>query len=121
MAEAKFMWNELMTGDVAGSTSFYSKTAKQCVELGGQVTHGPADIPGVGRIVNMLDPQGVPIAAFTPEAPPPASKKKAKKAGKKKAAAGSKKKAAPAGGKKKKAAAAGGKKKAKAKGKKKKK
>jgi predicted enzyme related to lactoylglutathione lyase len=39
-------------------------TAKRCVELGGKVVHGPADIPTVGRFVVLLDPQGAAITAI---------------------------------------------------------
>jgi predicted enzyme related to lactoylglutathione lyase len=36
-------------------------TARKAVELGGRVVHGPQDIPGVGRMAVIVDPQG---AAF---------------------------------------------------------
>jgi predicted enzyme related to lactoylglutathione lyase len=39
-------------------------TAQRCVELGGKVVHGPADIPTVGRFVVLLDPQGAAITAI---------------------------------------------------------
>ncbi|HET9821831.1 MAG TPA: VOC family protein [Burkholderiaceae bacterium] len=39
-------------------------TARRCVELGGRVVHGPADIPNVGRFVVMVDPQGAVIHAI---------------------------------------------------------
>ena len=29
---------------------------------GGQVTNGPMDVPGGGRIVNCMDPQGAPFS-----------------------------------------------------------
>lgn len=41
------------------------------VELGGQVLHGPADIPTVGRFAVLADPQGAVFAVFTPDNGPP--------------------------------------------------
>lgn len=40
-------------------------------ELGGQILHGPADIPTVGRFAVMADPQGAVFAVFTPANDPP--------------------------------------------------
>ncbi len=45
--------------------------AKKTVELGGQVLHGPADIPTVGRFAILADPQGAVFAVFTPSDGPP--------------------------------------------------
>ena len=46
-------------------------TARKAVELGGRVVHGPADIPSVGRIAVIIDPQGAAINVIT-YAPPAA-------------------------------------------------
>lgn len=40
-------------------------TAKRCTELGGQVVHGPQDIPGVGRFAVILDKQGAALNIIT--------------------------------------------------------
>ena len=40
-------------------------SAKQVEPLGGTVVAGPMDIPGVGRIAVLLDPQGAGLAIFT--------------------------------------------------------
>ncbi len=39
-------------------------TAQRCAELGGQVLHGPVDIPTVGRFVVLQDPQGAVVNAI---------------------------------------------------------
>ena len=36
-------------------------TARRAVELGGKVVHGPQDIPGVGRMAVIIDPQGAAL------------------------------------------------------------
>jgi len=36
-------------------------TARQATGLGGKVVHGPQDIPGVGRMAVIIDPQGAAI------------------------------------------------------------
>jgi len=36
-------------------------TARKAVELGGKVVHGPQDIPGVGRMAVIVDPQGAAL------------------------------------------------------------
>ncbi len=36
-------------------------TARKAVELGGKVVHGPQDIPGVGRMAAIVDPQGAAL------------------------------------------------------------
>ena len=36
-------------------------TARRAIELGGQVVHGPQDIPGVGRMAVIIDPQGAAL------------------------------------------------------------
>jgi predicted enzyme related to lactoylglutathione lyase len=40
--------------------------AAKAVKLGGQVVHGPADIPGIGRFAVMIDPQNAPVAVIKP-------------------------------------------------------
>jgi predicted enzyme related to lactoylglutathione lyase len=40
-------------------------TARQCAELGGTVCAGPMDIPGVGRMAVLQDPQGAVFSAIT--------------------------------------------------------
>ena len=40
-------------------------TAKDCVKLGGKLCMGPHDIPGVGRMVVLQDPQGAFFSAIT--------------------------------------------------------
>jgi predicted enzyme related to lactoylglutathione lyase len=40
-------------------------TARRCVELGGQVMLAPTDIPTVGRMAMLKDPQGALISAIT--------------------------------------------------------
>ena len=41
------------------------ETARQCVGLGGKVLHGPMDIPTVGRMATLQDPQGAVINVIT--------------------------------------------------------
>ena len=43
-------------------------TARQAVALGGKVVHGPQDIPGVGRMAVIIDPQGAAlnVIAYSP-------------------------------------------------------
>jgi uncharacterized protein len=41
------------------------KTAELCVELGGKVLMGPFDIPTVGRMAVLQDPQGAVINVIT--------------------------------------------------------
>jgi predicted enzyme related to lactoylglutathione lyase len=36
-------------------------TARRAVELGGQLVHAPSDIPGVGRMAVIVDPQGAAL------------------------------------------------------------
>ncbi|WP_373046929.1 VOC family protein [Vulgatibacter sp.] len=40
-------------------------SAKRIAELGGTILHGPADIPGGGRIAQCLDPQGAAFAVVS--------------------------------------------------------
>jgi len=40
-------------------------TAKKAAQLGGTVCNGPFDIPGVGRMAVLQDPQGAIISAIT--------------------------------------------------------
>jgi len=40
-------------------------TAKRCTELGGQVLMPPTDIPTVGRMAVLKDPQGAVLSAIT--------------------------------------------------------
>jgi predicted enzyme related to lactoylglutathione lyase len=35
--------------------------ARKAAELGGKVVHGPQDIPGVGRMAVIVDPQGAAL------------------------------------------------------------
>ena len=44
-------------------------TTRKAVELGGKVVHGPQDIPGVGRMAVIVDPQGAALNVIT-YAPP---------------------------------------------------
>jgi predicted enzyme related to lactoylglutathione lyase len=39
-------------------------TARTAVELGGKVVHGPQDIPGVGRMAVIVDPQGAALSVI---------------------------------------------------------
>ncbi|MFH2035337.1 MAG: VOC family protein [Candidatus Zixiibacteriota bacterium] len=39
--------------------------AKKVVKLGGQILHGPMDIPTVGRFMTIADPTGAAIALIT--------------------------------------------------------
>jgi predicted enzyme related to lactoylglutathione lyase len=43
-------------------------TAAKAVELGGKVMAPPFDVPSIGRIAILLDPQGAPIGIFKPQA-----------------------------------------------------
>jgi predicted enzyme related to lactoylglutathione lyase len=45
-------------------------TARKATALGGKVVHGPLDIPGVGRMAVIVDPQGaaINVIAYTPPA-----------------------------------------------------
>jgi predicted enzyme related to lactoylglutathione lyase len=47
-------------------------TARRCVELGGKVLNGPMDVPTVGRMVLLQDPQGAVLSAIA-YTPPSAS------------------------------------------------
>jgi predicted enzyme related to lactoylglutathione lyase len=40
-------------------------TARKAVELGGKVVHCPQDIPGVGRMAVIVDPQGAALNVIT--------------------------------------------------------
>lgn len=53
------MWGSYVTVDDI------DKTVKQCVKLGGKVLMGPMDIPTVGRMAVLQDPQGAMINAIT--------------------------------------------------------
>ena len=49
-------------------------TVARARELGGNVIWGPMDIPEVGRVAGLTDPQGAMFAVYTPaNEPPPAS------------------------------------------------
>lgn len=39
--------------------------ARRAVELGGRLVHGPQDIPGVGRLAVIIDPQGAALNVIT--------------------------------------------------------
>lgn len=54
------------------------QTVTRATELGAQVYFGPADIPTVGRIAVIADPQGAVFAAFTPASEAPAAEGPAK-------------------------------------------
>lgn len=41
------------------------QTARDCVALGGKLCAGPMDIPGVGRMAVLQDPQGAMVSAIT--------------------------------------------------------
>src|SRR5215467_12599181 len=43
------------------------QTCEQAKKLGGQVFHGPEDIPQVGRFAVIGDPQGAAISVFKPQ------------------------------------------------------
>ena len=45
------------------------ETAAKARSLGGRVVHGPADIPGTGRIAVVEDPQGAVIGVYKPANP----------------------------------------------------
>jgi uncharacterized protein len=53
------MWNCYVTVDDIDAT------ARRCVELGGTVCAGPMDIPKVGRMAVLQDPQGAVFSAIT--------------------------------------------------------
>jgi predicted enzyme related to lactoylglutathione lyase len=40
--------------------------AARARELGGTVLHGPADVPGLGRLVVLQDPQGAAFSQLEP-------------------------------------------------------
>ncbi len=54
------------------------EAAERTTELGGQILHGPAEIPAVGRFAILADPQDAVFSVFTPEngAPGPGGKPK---------------------------------------------
>ncbi|MDP1535328.1 MAG: VOC family protein [Rubrivivax sp.] len=41
------------------------RTLEQCTALGGQVVMPPMDVPGVGRMAQIRDPQGATISVIT--------------------------------------------------------
>jgi hypothetical protein len=43
--------------------------AGRAAELGGKVVHGPQDIPGVGRMAMIVDPQGAMLSLITYKMP----------------------------------------------------
>jgi predicted enzyme related to lactoylglutathione lyase len=45
------------------------RTVAKVKELGGQVHHGPMDIPTIGRFAVIGDPQGAVLSVFAPEKP----------------------------------------------------
>jgi predicted enzyme related to lactoylglutathione lyase len=53
------MWNCFVTVDDIDAV------AARCTKLGGKVCAGPLDIPGVGRMAVLQDPQGAMISAIT--------------------------------------------------------
>ena len=44
-------------------------TCKKAVDLGAEVLHGPMDVPTVGRMAVLLDPQGAVFAVYAPAQP----------------------------------------------------
>ena len=44
-------------------------TAAKATETGGKIILAPMDVPGVGRIAVLLDPQNAPIGIFKPMIP----------------------------------------------------
>ncbi len=44
-------------------------TARKATELGGKLVQGPQDIPGVGRMATIIDPQGAMLNLITYAAP----------------------------------------------------
>ncbi len=57
------MWGAYVTVDDIDAT------ARRCTELGGRVLMPPTDIPSVGRMAVLQDPQGAVISAMTYSAP----------------------------------------------------
>ena len=53
------------------ATPDVDETSRRATELGAKVLNGPMDIPKVGRISIIADPQGAVFAAFTPESEAP--------------------------------------------------
>ena len=53
------MWGCYVTVDAV------DRTAARCVELGGKVVMPPTDIPTVGRMAVLQDPQGAVISVMT--------------------------------------------------------
>lgn len=53
------------------ATPDVDETGRRAAELGATILNGPMDIPGVGRISIIADPQGAVFAAFTPESDTP--------------------------------------------------
>jgi predicted enzyme related to lactoylglutathione lyase len=39
--------------------------ARTATQLGGKIVHGPSDIPGVGRVAQITDPQGAELSLLT--------------------------------------------------------
>lgn len=61
MPEAQAAWTIFVTvADV-------DKAASRAEELGGKILMPPADMPGVGRIATLVDPQGARFAVVTYE------------------------------------------------------
>jgi uncharacterized protein len=50
-------------------TSNVDDTVAKATSLGGQLRHGPQDIPGTGRIAVLADPQGAVFGVYTPTNP----------------------------------------------------
>lgn len=48
------------------STDDVDASAKQLTDLGGQIYHGPEDMPGIGRFALVADPQGAVFNFFKP-------------------------------------------------------
>jgi predicted enzyme related to lactoylglutathione lyase len=63
--------SEAKTGGMTPSWGCYvtvqdvDATARKATELGGKVVRGPQDIPGVGRMAVIVDPQGATLNVIT--------------------------------------------------------
>ncbi len=64
-----FSWCELLTSDVNAAKEFYTKlfgweTEEMPMPVGGKILMPPQDIPDVGRLCVIQDPQGAVINAI---------------------------------------------------------
>jgi predicted enzyme related to lactoylglutathione lyase len=68
-----FYWNELSTTDIEGAKAFNGSLggwsfSEMPMANGAAVLMAPFDVPGVGRICTLRDPQGAEISIMTPAA-----------------------------------------------------